>query len=145
MDALYGEDEEEVIKRLKDTFEPEGFKVFPISAVSGKGVKELLYHVKGVLDKMDRTPVVFEREFFAENIRISEEPFEVWKEEESLYVVEGPRIERMLGYTNLESEKGFLFFQNFMRDNGILEQLEGLGIQEGDTVRMYGLQFDYYK
>ena len=51
----------------------------------------------------------------------------------------------MLGYTNLESEKGFLFFQNFMRDNGILEQLEGLGIQEGDTVRMYGLQFDYYK
>ena len=128
-----------------DTFEPEGFKVFPISAVSGKGVKELLYHVKGVLDKMDRTPVVVEREFFAENIRISEEPFEVWKEEERLYVVEGPRIERMLGYTNLESEKGFLFFQNFMRDNGILEQLEGLGIQEGDTVRMYGLQFDYYK
>ena len=51
----------------------------------------------------------------------------------------------MLGYTNLESEKGFLFFQKFLKDNGILEQLEELGIQEGDTVRMYGLSFDYYK
>jgi GTP-binding protein len=51
----------------------------------------------------------------------------------------------MLGYTNLESEKGFQFFQKFLKDLGILEQLEELGIQEGDTVRMYGLQFDYYK
>jgi GTP-binding protein len=51
----------------------------------------------------------------------------------------------MLGYTNLDSEKGFEFFQNFLKGNGILEKLEELGIQEGDTVRMYGLQFDYYK
>lgn len=145
IDAIYGENEEEVIKKLKDTFEPEGLMVFPISAVSGKGIKELMYGVKGILDKIDRTPVVFEREFFPENIRISDEPFEVWKEEEHLYVVEGPRIERMLGYTNLDSEKGFVFFQNFMKENEILSQLEELGIQEGDTVRMYGLQFDYYK
>jgi len=59
--------------------------------------------------------------------------------------VEGPRIERMLGYTNIDSEKGFEFFQNFLKDNGILEELEELGIAEGDTVRMYGLSFDYYK
>jgi len=51
----------------------------------------------------------------------------------------------MLGYTNLESEKGFLFFQKFMKDNGILEQLEELGIEEGDTVKLYGHQFEYYK
>ena len=51
----------------------------------------------------------------------------------------------MLGYTNLDSEKGFTFFQNFLKDAGILEELENLGIQEGDTVRMYGLSFDYYK
>ena len=61
------------------------------------------------------------------------------------YVVEGPRIEKMLGYTNLESEKGFAFFQGFLKDAGILDKLEELGIQEGDTVRMYGLSFDYYK
>ena len=64
---------------------------------------------------------------------------------EQEYVVEGPRIEKMLGYTNLESEKGFAFFQGFLKDAGILDKLEELGIQEGDTVRMYGLSFDYYK
>ena len=45
----------------------------------------------------------------------------------------------------LGSEKGFLFFQKFMKDNGILEQLEELGIEEGDTVKLYGHQFEYYK
>lgn len=145
VDVLQAEEEEQVIKKLRDAFEPEGYPVFAISAVSGRGVKELLYHVKGILDKMDKTPVVFEKEFFPEELRAASEPFDVWKEDEHLYVVEGPRIERMLGYTNLDSEKGFIFFQNFLRENGILDKLEELGIQEGDTVRMYGLEFDYYK
>ena len=60
-------------------------------------------------------------------------------------MVEGPKIEKMLGYTNLESEKGFVFFQKFLKETGILDELEKLGIQEGDTVRMYGLVFQYYK
>ena len=145
IDVLFGEDEQTVIQKLKDTFEPQGIPVFPISAVSGKGVKELLYHVKGMLNNLDQTPVVFEREFFPEDMAYSNEPYSVWKEDEHLFVVEGPRIERMLGYTNLDSEKGFEFFQNFLKENGILEELEALGIEEGDTVRMYGLHFDYYK
>ena len=145
IDVLYEEDEPQVIQKLKDTFEPQGIPVFPISAVSGKGVKELLYHVKEMLDHLDQTPVVFEREFFPEDMANSNEPYTVWKEEEHLFAVEGPRIERMLGYTNLDSEKGFEFFQKFLKENGILEELEALGIEEGDTVRMYGLQFDYYK
>ena len=66
-------------------------------------------------------------------------------EDPTIFVVEGPKIEKMLGYTNLDSERGFAFFQKFLKDSGILEQLEEAGIQEGDTVRMYGLQFDYYK
>ena len=65
--------------------------------------------------------------------------------EDGAYVVEGPKIEKMLGYTNLESEKGFLFFQNFLKNNGILDELEEKGIQDGDTVRIYAHEFDYYK
>lgn len=145
MDILSKEDAVAVMKRLQDTFEPEGTRVFAISAVSGKGVRELLYYVKDMLKNLDQTPVVFEREFYPEDLVKTDEPFEVWKEDEHLYAVEGPRIERMLGYTNLDSEKGFEFFQNFMKENGILDKLEELGIQEGDTVRIYGLQFDYYK
>ena len=66
-------------------------------------------------------------------------------DKEQAYIVEGPRIEKMLGYTNLESEKGFLFFQEFLKKNGILKKLEEMGIQDGDTVRMYGFAFDYYQ
>lgn len=145
IDVFYGEDEETVITLLKEEFEPKGIKVFPISAVSGKGLKELLYYVKEQLNELEQEPIIFEREFFPEEITFNKEPFTVEKVEENLYAVEGPRIERMLGYTNLDSEKGFEFFQKFLRENDIIKQLEELGIEEGDTVRMYGLQFDYYK
>lgn len=145
IDVFYGEEGEDVITLLKEEFEPKGIKVFPISAVSGKGVKELLYYVRECLNEIGDEPVVFEKEFFVDSLEVADEPFTVEIDEEGMYVVEGPRIEKMLGYTNLDSEKGFEFFQKFLKENGILEQLEALGIQDGDTVRMYGLQFDYYK
>ena len=137
----------EAVELLRAEFEPKGIQVFPISAVSGQGLKELLYHVSGLLEQADDKPVVFEQEYFPElENRFSDEPFSVtYDEEEDEYVIEGPRIEKMLGYTNLDSEKGFTFFQNFLKETGILEQLEELGIEEGSTVRMYGLKFDYYK
>lgn len=146
-DCFYGTEEETVITLLKEEFEPQGIKVFPISAVSGKGVKELLYYIKEQLDKLGKDPIVYEQEYFPEDEFVySNEPYTTYyDEEDDMYIVEGPRIERMLGYTNLESEKGFEFFQKFLKENGILEELENLGIEDGDTVRMYGLQFDYYK
>ena len=144
-DMIFGD--EDPVQKLKNEFEPQGIRVYPISAISGKGIRELLYYVREMLDKTDDKPIVFEQEFFPEYMLVgSDDPFTVtYDKEANEYVVEGPRIEKMLGYTNLESEKGFTFFQNFLKLNGILEQLEELGIQEGDTVRMYGLSFDYYK
>lgn len=134
------------VEAIRKEFEPKGIKVFPISAVSGEGVKELLYYVRELLDTLDDEMIVFEQEYFPEFGGLNNEPFTVeYDAEKEEYVVEGPRIEKMLGYTNLESEKGFAFFQNFLKDTGILEQLEAAGIEEGDTVRMYGLSFDYYK
>lgn len=138
---------EDPVKKLKDEFEPQGIMVYPISAVSGKGIRELLYAVRNLLDNAGGKAVTFEQEFFPEYmLGAADEPYTVlYDEKENEYVVEGPRIEKMLGYTNIDSEKGFTFFQNFLKVNGILEKLEELGIQEGDTVRMYGLSFDYYK
>ena len=143
-DLIYAEGEDPT-DRLKKEFEPQGIKVFPISGATGKGVSELLYYVSAELDMLDRTPVVFEQEYFPEDELIYEElPYTV-EVQDGMYVVEGPKIEKMLGYTNLDSEKGFAFFQKFLKETGILGELEAKGIQEGDTVRMYGLQFDYYK
>lgn len=139
------EGSEEIIEKLRKEFEPKGIEVFSISAVSGQGVKELLYHVQELLKTCPEEVTVYEPEFDPALRFFSEEPFTVEINEEGEYVVEGPRIEKMLGYTNIDSEKGFLFFQRFLKEQGILKQLEELGIEEGDTVRMYGLMFDYYK
>ena len=147
MDAVYDESES-FLDDIRSEFEPKGIKVFPISAVSGSGVRELLYAVNDILKTMDDKPVIFEKEYFPdEYLDNPEDPYTVTKDEEAegLFYIEGPRIEKMLGYTNLEAEKGFMFFQKFMKDNGILDELEALGIKDGDTVRIYGHEFDYYK
>ncbi|GHU40433.1 GTPase Obg [Clostridia bacterium] len=143
---VLGDAYEEAVAELKQKFEPTGIEVFPISAVSGQNLKELLYHVNALLATVDRTPVVFEQEYFPSRSVFADEPYTVsFDEAENVYLVEGPKIEKMLGYTNLETEKGFVFFQRFLKDQGILNELEEIGIEEGDTVRMYQLEFDYYK
>ncbi len=143
-DAIF-DDGEDPVEKLKAEFEPQGVKVYPISAVSGKGVKELLYAIYELLQTVNLSPIIFEKEFDVKSLGDALLPYAVEVTEDGVYVVEGPRIEKMLGYTNLESEKGFTFFQKFLKENGILDELEQAGIEEGDTVRMYGLEFDYYK
>ncbi|MBR5931481.1 MAG: GTPase ObgE [Lachnospiraceae bacterium] len=145
MDLIFDDAEkDEILDRLRQL--DDQVKVFPISAATGSGVKELLHYVNDMLQKMENDVTVFESEFDVEDYYSNEpEPFTVEKIDDETYSVEGPRIERMLGYTNLESEKGFLFFQNFMREQGILDALKTKGISEGDTVRVYGHEFDYYE
>ena len=144
MDAVYG-DSNEIIEALRKEFEPE-VKVMPISAVSGQGLKELLFHVQNLLKEAPQEDIIFEPEFSLEDMDVVDGTYTVeYDSEEDEYVVEGPTIERMLGYTNIDSEKGFLFFQKFLKEQGILDKLEEAGIQEGDTVRMYGLSFEYFK
>ena len=146
LDVLYGEEKDIAMELLQTELEPEGIKIFPISAATGEGIEELLYYVHDMLKNIKDAPIVFEKEFFPESLEVATEPYFVeYNEEDDVYVVEGPRIEKMLGYTNIDSEKGFEFFQKFLKTNGILDELEALGIQDGDTVRMYGLEFDYYK
>ena len=146
MDLIFEDSEkEEVLARLRAL--DENVKVFPISAATGSGVKELLHYVNDLLLQIGKDVTVFESEYDVNEVTFDDEPeaFTVEKIDEETYSVEGPRIERMLGYTNLESEKGFLFFQNFMKEQGILDELKRLGIQEGDTVRIYGHEFDFYE
>lgn len=142
IDAIYDE-ENDNIKRIREAF-PD-VKVFPISGVSGKGIPELLYELVNILSTIDRTPTVFEKEFEIDYSSDKNLPFTVEIDEDGVFVVEGPRIEKMLGYTNLDSEKGFDFFQKFLKTSGVLEKLEEAGIEDGNTVRMYGHEFDYYK
>ncbi len=146
IDAIYDDGEKNPVDILKETFEPSGIKVYPISAVTGKGLKELLYAVRHILDSIDDNPIMFEKELDIDSLFDNAiEAFYVEKSPEGIYLVYGPRVDRMLGYTNLDSEKGFSFFQKFLKETGILKELKELGIQEGDTVRVGEyLEFDYY-
>ena len=146
IDAMSEEDCEVITDLLNEEFGPQGIKVFPISAVSGKGVKELLWHVWHLLEELPDETILFEPEYTI--ISPQDEPMEsitVTMDEPGVYRVEGPKVERMLGYTKKEKKKGFEFFQKFMKTNKVLERLEELGIEEGDTVKLYNLEFDYYK
>lgn len=145
MDAFYDGDPQDTLDLLEEEFGPKGIKIFPISAVSGQGLKELLNYTYEVLQQQDQAPVVFEKEFeinYQDDITL---PINVFRGDDGVYCVEGPRVEKMLGYTNLDDEKGFAFFQRFLKDTGILDQLVALGIEDGDTVRLYELEFEYYK
>lgn len=144
IDLLY-DNKDEVIAKLKAEFEPQGIRVFPISGVTGEGINELLYFVADKISTMEVKPIIFPQEYFPEEELINVDlPYTI-EVEDNVYVVEGPKIDRLLGYTNLDSEKGFAFFQRFLKDSGILDELEEKGIEEGDTVKMYGLQFEYFK
>ena len=146
--AAETEDFTDPVAAIRAEYEPKGIPVYAISAVTGQGLKELIYGVKKLLDQMPSETKVYEQEYFPEeHMPGNNLPYEVWKDKSDahLFHVEGPKVEKMLGYTNLESEKGFRFFQNFLKDTGILRDLEKLGIEDGDTVKLYELQFEYFK
>mgnify|MGYP000890953734 FL=1 len=148
IDAIYDDGSgTNPVELIKEAFEPEGIKVYPISAVTGQGVKELLYAVRELLDNFPDDVVVFEKEFdIDELLDNSDDNYNVYLGDDGVFIVEGERIDKMLGYTNFESEKGFNFFQKFMKSSGAIDRLEELGIEEGDTVRVGDyLEFDYYR
>ena len=135
--------ESDSLERVKAWADERGIPVFAISAATKKGVAELLRKTQEMLQKIGKKPVVFEKEFDWMDTVSPDLPYEVTREKDA-FVVEGPMIEKMLGYTNLESEKGFVFFQKFLKDRGVIDRLKEMGLKEGDSVRMYGHLFEYF-
>lgn len=135
---------EENVERLKEAYEKESFEVFPISAATNKGLDELLTKVAEILKNYPED-IVFEEEYEEyDEVAVDQEPFTI-EVEEGVYVVRGVGVEKMIGYTNIDTEKGFAFFQRYLKEKGIIEALEEKGIQEGDTVRIYDMEFEFWK
>lgn len=138
------------VDALKEAFAPEGLPVFPISAVTGEGIKELLEEVRKLLATRATKQVYYEQEYFPEDeLSHSTLPFTITTDEderthEKIFRVEGPLIEKMLDYTNLDTERGFRYFADFLKRHNIGGMLKEAGAKDGDTVRMYGQQFEYY-
>ena len=99
IDCIFDDGEESPVDKLKAEFEPKGISVYPISAVTGQGVRELLFHVKELLDSCEREPIVFEQEFFPEDVLITENlPFTVehLEEDEHILLWRDPKSKKCL-------------------------------------------------
>jgi GTP-binding protein len=138
VDLTEGEKNLEIFKKA---VEKEGYKVFPISAVTGKGVRELMLYTGELLRKLPETKLPKEKEEIVYEVK-QDEPFTV-KVENGVYIVEGEWVRRILGSVNLNNFDSLQYFQRAIQRIGIVDALKDLNIKEGDTVRMYDLEFDY--
>ncbi len=134
--------DEEAYKEFICEMEKRGYKIFEICAATTKGVSELMEYVAAQLAQLP--PVeIFEAEPILEEI-VDEELFTI-RNENGVYVVEGRWIENLVGSVNLADDESFNYFQRSLRTKGVIDALEEKGINEGDTVRLYDIEFDYVR
>ncbi|HHW31944.1 MAG TPA: GTPase ObgE [Clostridiaceae bacterium] len=137
-------DAEENLKRFTEYVESNGYKVFPISAATGKGVKELMLYVGQALKEIPKKPLITENQTEVVYTVKEEEPFTIRKEG-NVFVVEGEWVRKILSSTNLDSYESLQYFHRAIRNKGIIKALEDQGIKEGDTVKIYDVEFEYVR
>jgi GTP-binding protein len=114
--------------------------VFPISAATKQGLGELIAAVAKLVEESP-AETVFEPEYVFEDRQ--EEEIIIEKTRDG-YEVSGKSVEKMMGYTNLDTQKGFNFFQKYMVEKGVIERLKSAGMKEGDSVKVADFTFEYY-
>lgn len=130
---------------FKETY-PE-LEVLEISAATNTNMDKLIYRMAELIEEADNSPIYEENEFedyvlykFKE-----EKPFKVVKEGEGLFRVSGEELEKLLKKTRFNGEEAEIRFANKLKRMGIDEELEKMGIEEGDTVAILELEFEYKK
>jgi GTPase len=139
MDIPGGEDN---LKRLKEAL-GENYQIFPVSAATGEGLKELVYTIAQVLPEIP-APEIFVRKEEQHKVTQAEAPqrFDLSKEDD-IYIVSGKEIEKHVKMTLFDSEEGLYRFQNILKAMGIDDALRAEGIKEGDKVQIAGLEFEW--
>ena len=134
---------EEMIDEFNEFAEENGFKTFLISAATGEGVRELVNAVAAELAKLP--PIVrYEVEAPTREEITEKQEFKIHIED-GIYVVEAPWLMHALGYVDLDDYESLQYFQRVLRLSGIIDKLEEMGINEGDTVSILDIEFDYMR
>ncbi|WP_101911044.1 GTPase ObgE [Marasmitruncus massiliensis] len=136
---------EEQLKTFRAFIEEQGYQLFEISAPIAMGTKELIYAVSRTLDtlppikqyEVDHVPVDV-------NAKMARDVFDV-RVEDGVYVVEADWLASVFGLVDPDDYESLQYFQRVLRSSGIIDKLEEMGIQEGDTVSILNLEFDYIK
>ena len=137
----------EQIERLRNYVEDQGLLFYEISAASTKGTKELMY---GVWERLSVLPPV--KQFEAQPLTqeelddklISKKDFRVTVED-GVYFVEANWLLDILRTANMDDYSSLQYFQNVLRTSGIIDKLEEMGIEEGDTVSIFDFEFEYLR
>ncbi|MBF8982160.1 GTPase ObgE [Lutibacter sp. B2] len=123
-----------------------GIKVFPVSAATNKGLQELMRYVAEQLEQIEAEPMVDEKESFKYYaVKDDKKNDIIVRKEEDYYILEGPVIEKLFNSTNFEDMESLRYFQNFLIKKGIVEKLRALGIQDGEIVKIFDFEFEYYE
>lgn len=137
----------EQIERLRNYVEDQGLLFYEISAATTKGTKELMY---GVWERLSVLPPV--KQFEAQPLTqeelddklISKKDFRVTVED-GVYFVEANWLLDILRTANMDDYSSLQYFQNVLRTSGIIDKLEEMGIEEGDTVSIFDFEFEYLR
>lgn len=135
-------EDESLLEALRAHVEPLGFPLFALSAASHSGTREL---VLKIAEKLSTLPpvTVYEPEYVPKPVKIdASEPLKITVEDNT-YIVEGKWLERLMSNVNFGDYESRMFFDKMLRENGVFQQLEDLGIKDGDIVSMYELEFEY--
>lgn len=130
------------LERLLDYMAAKGIEVYPICALSGEGMDKLLERVWKMLEDY-----VEEADDTTEEVvyKAEEKPdFVVKRDPDGAFVIEGPRIENLVAMTNFDDDQSLRRFQRIWRYMELDKLLKEKGIQEGNTVRIYGMDFEYH-
>lgn len=132
----------DVVKAFETEMKKRGYDIFLTSAAIAEGTKELVNHVASMVATLPPTILVEE----AKEEKLYEfKPEEKFKIEiqDGVYCVLGDWIRVVLESTNFDDPESLAYFQRTLRKGGVIDALEKAGIQEGDPVRIYDLEFDF--
>jgi GTP-binding protein len=135
-------DARENFPAIAAALQAEGREVFPISAATGEGVKQLIQRAAELLATLPKEDVIPipSLPLPAEE---QSDSFTICRDDSGAFIVEGKNIEKLVAMTRFSDEESLRRFQNILRRNGIEQALRDRGIKEGDTVRIREMEFDF--
>ena len=135
---------EENLKKFTEEIEARGYKVFPVSAATNKGLRELMFHVGERLKEIPDFRLIEPAEGSVVYTAEEEKPFEIRRENET-FIIEGKWVKKLVNSTNITDYESMQYFQRAIKRKGVIDALESMGINEGDTVKIYDVEFEYVR
>ena len=136
--------DENLLDALRAHVEALGYPLYTISAAAQQGVRELVYAIASKLRELP--PVaVYKPEYVKRPPQVdTSQPLEITVED-GVYLVEGPWLQRLIANTNFGDYESRMWFDKMLRESGLFDRLETMGIQDGDRVSLYDLEFEYQR